>query len=96
VAAWSRITLPFGVPQNWRKPTNYHDGLKECCENIKKLLQKIKYDRYNCDVYGGFKTPEFILCLEGGCTNILVSCGSGRVEHMTSGRSKEDGQPRNN
>jgi len=61
-------------------PVGHSVHLKEDYENVKTLLQKIKYDDYKWDVCGDFKMLGFLLGLQGGCTSTLVSCVCGTAE----------------
>ena len=49
-------------------PLGHSAHMKEDYENVKALLQKIKYDEYKWDVCGDFKMIGFLLGLQGGCT----------------------------
>ena len=49
-------------------PVGHSVHLKEDYENVKALLQKIKYDEYKWDVCGDFKMIGFLLGLQGGYT----------------------------
>ena len=57
------------------------------------MSQTITCERYKRAVCGSHKTVVSLLREKKiGCTNIFVFCGSGTDEHVTSVRSKENGQ----
>jgi len=52
--------------------------MKEDYDNVRNLLQQIRYSEYNWDVCGDFKMIGFLLGLQGGFTNAHVFdvCGT--------------------
>lgn len=49
-------------------PIMYSVVLKERCENVKKILDLIKYKDYKWEVIGDFKMVAFFMGLQGGWT----------------------------
>jgi hypothetical protein len=54
--------------------------MKESCENMKLLLEKIHYEKYKKNICGDLKVIALLLGLQLGYTKYCVFCVSGTAE----------------
>ena len=81
----SKVRLKAVLLHNGNKfpsvPVDHVTNIKESCENMKLLLEKIHYEKYNLKMCGYLKAVAF--CVSGivGTENIVTSKNSGLNEN---------------
>lgn len=53
--------------------------MKENYDNLPTILNEVKYEQCQWDIYGNLKTIGILLGLQEGFTYIVVFCDCGRV-----------------
>jgi len=65
-------------------PVGHSVHMKEEYENVKTLLDMIKYTSHNWELFGDFKMLAFLLGQQGGIQNIPAFSAFGIAELMNS------------